>query len=79
MDAREGWVVVRQARLFTGLVLFTYVATHLINQLCGGGQDVDFIQVGTLLALASCTARADSGRGLSLFPPFLIPKKKWDP
>lgn len=35
MDAREGWVVVRQARLFTGLVLFTYVATHLMNHAAG--------------------------------------------
>ena len=35
MDAREGWVVVRQARLFTGLVLFTYVATHLFNHAAG--------------------------------------------
>ncbi|MHB1217555.1 MAG: adenylate/guanylate cyclase domain-containing protein [Alphaproteobacteria bacterium] len=35
MDAREGWVVVRQARLVTGLVLFTYVSTHLINHAFG--------------------------------------------
>lgn len=35
MDAREGWVVVRQTRLVTGLVLFTYVATHLMNHAAG--------------------------------------------
>ena len=35
MDAREGWVVVRQARLFTSLVLFTYIATHLLNHAAG--------------------------------------------
>ena len=35
MDAREGWVVVRQTRLVTGLVLFTYIATHLLNHAAG--------------------------------------------
>ncbi|MGE0271908.1 MAG: adenylate/guanylate cyclase domain-containing protein [Alphaproteobacteria bacterium] len=35
MDAREGWVVVRQTRLFTGLVLFAYIATHLLNHAAG--------------------------------------------
>ncbi len=35
MDAREGWVVVRQTRLVTGLVLFAYVATHLMNHAAG--------------------------------------------
>lgn len=35
MDAREGWVVVRQTRLVTGLVLFSYITTHLANHAFG--------------------------------------------
>jgi adenylate cyclase len=31
MDKRAAWVVVRQVRLVTGLILFTYVTTHFLN------------------------------------------------
>ncbi|MFO0997674.1 MAG: adenylate/guanylate cyclase domain-containing protein [Alphaproteobacteria bacterium] len=35
MDKRAAWVVVRRARLVSGLVLFAYVTTHFLNHTLG--------------------------------------------